>query len=43
MSGSADLPFTGMIFTLPLVVIGLVLTFAGWLATRWQKKAAASK
>jgi hypothetical protein len=28
-----------MIFTLPLVLIGLVLTFAGWLARRLQKKA----
>jgi hypothetical protein len=32
MSGSGDLPFTGSIFTLPLIVLGLVLTFAGWVA-----------
>jgi hypothetical protein len=34
MSGSGDLPFTGSIFTLPLILLGLVLTFAGWLAVR---------
>jgi hypothetical protein len=34
MSGSGDLPFTGSIFTLPLIVLGLVLTFGGWVAAR---------
>ena len=34
MSGSGDLPFTGSIFTLPLIIIGLALTFASWVAMR---------
>src|SRR5439155_15064636 len=37
MSGSADLPFTGSLFTLPLILIGLTLTFSGWLARRVSK------
>ncbi|TML70643.1 MAG: LPXTG cell wall anchor domain-containing protein [Actinobacteria bacterium] len=34
MSGSGELPFTGSIFTLPLVVLGLTLTLAGWVLRR---------
>jgi hypothetical protein len=34
MSGSAELPFTGSIFTLPLIAIGLALTFASWIGLR---------
>jgi LPXTG-motif cell wall-anchored protein len=29
-----ELPFTGSIFTLPLVILGLVLTVGGWLLRR---------
>lgn len=36
MSGSGELPFTGSIFTLPLIVIGLVLTFGSWLMLRMR-------
>ena len=34
MSGSGELPFTGSIFTLPLLVLGLTLTLAGWVVRR---------
>jgi hypothetical protein len=37
MSGSGELPFTGSIFTLPLILLGLVLTFAGWVGTRLER------
>jgi LPXTG-motif cell wall-anchored protein len=29
-----ELPFTGSIFTLPLVILGLVLTVGGWFLRR---------
>jgi LPXTG-motif cell wall-anchored protein len=29
-----ELPFTGSVFTLPLVLAGLVLTLAGWVLRR---------
>jgi LPXTG-motif cell wall-anchored protein len=29
-----ELPFTGSIFTLPLMILGLVLTIGGWLLRR---------
>lgn len=33
MSGGT-LPFTGSLFTTPLAVLGLVLTFTGWLGSK---------
>jgi hypothetical protein len=33
MSGG-DLPFTGSFLTLPLIVIGTILSFGGWLVRR---------
>jgi LPXTG-motif cell wall-anchored protein len=38
MSGSGELPFTGSIFTLPLIVIGLTLTLAGWILRRFTRE-----
>ena len=34
--GGADeiLPFTGSVFSLPIAIAGVVLTFGGWLLTR---------
>jgi hypothetical protein len=29
-----DLPFTGSILTLPLALVGLVLSVGGWIASR---------
>jgi LPXTG-motif cell wall-anchored protein len=29
-----ELPFTGSVFTLPLLVIGLLLTLGGWILRR---------
>lgn len=31
-----ELPFTGSVFTLPLVVLGLVLTLAGFVLRRFS-------
>ena len=43
MEGSGRLAFTGSLFALPLTVLGLLLTLAGWLmvklADRRQKVA----
>lgn len=33
MSGGT-LPFTGSVFTAPLALLGLVLTFSGWLGSK---------
>ena len=33
-TGAEILPFTGSIFTLPIALLGLFLTFAGWVLTR---------
>ncbi|CAN5905934.1 hypothetical protein BH23ACT10_BH23ACT10_19820 [soil metagenome] len=33
MSGGT-LPFTGSLFTAPLALLGLVLTFSGWLGSK---------
>jgi hypothetical protein len=30
----AALPFTGSVFTAPIAILGLVLTFAGWVLLR---------
>jgi hypothetical protein len=38
MSGSADLPFTGSLFTLPLILVGLVLTLFGWLMRKLRRR-----
>jgi hypothetical protein len=32
-----DLPFTGSLFTLPLIVLGLVLSLGGWVADRLKQ------
>lgn len=37
-----ELPFTGNVFTLPLVVLGLVLTAGGWLLRRFSRAAGES-
>jgi hypothetical protein len=29
-----ELPFTGSFFTLPLIVLGLILSVSGWIANR---------
>jgi hypothetical protein len=34
-----ELPFTGSVFTLPLVILGLVLSIAGWIIRRASCKA----
>jgi LPXTG-motif cell wall-anchored protein len=34
-----ELPFTGSVFTLPLVILGLVLSIAGWIMRRASRKA----
>jgi hypothetical protein len=36
-----DLPFTGSLLTLPLFVVGVILSFAGWAWGRDRNKAAA--
>lgn len=33
-----ELPFTGSVFTLPLVVLGLVLTLAGFVVRRFARE-----
>lgn len=38
MSGPGRLALTGSIFTLPLVVLGLILTLVGWLLQRWADR-----
>jgi LPXTG-motif cell wall-anchored protein len=38
MSGSGELPFTGSIFTLPLILIGLALTLGGWLMLKLRRR-----
>jgi len=38
MSGSGELPFTGSIFTLPLLMIGMTLTLAGWVVRRLARE-----
>jgi LPXTG-motif cell wall-anchored protein len=37
-----ELPFTGNVFTLPLVIIGLVLTVGGWLLRRRSRESTES-
>ncbi len=37
-----ELPFTGNVFTLPLIIIGLVLTLAGWVLRRTSRESEAS-
>lgn len=32
------LPFTGSLLTIPLAIVGLVLTFAGWLVHRFGRE-----
>jgi LPXTG-motif cell wall-anchored protein len=33
-----ELPFTGNVFTLPLIIIGLVLTLSGWVLRRTSRE-----
>ena len=33
-----ELPFTGNVFTLPLIIIGLVLTLGGWILRRTSRQ-----
>jgi len=33
-----ELPFTGNVFTLPLIIVGLVLTLGGWLLRRTSRE-----
>jgi LPXTG-motif cell wall-anchored protein len=35
-----ELPFTGNVFTLPLVLIGLALTLGGWVLRRRSRASA---
>lgn len=35
-----DLPFTGSLLTLPLIVVGVILSLAGWILGRGRKAAA---
>ncbi|MGH9157788.1 MAG: hypothetical protein ACRD1K_18570 [Acidimicrobiales bacterium] len=35
MSSAGKLAFTGSLFTLPLALLGAVLTLAGWCMRRW--------
>jgi hypothetical protein len=37
MSGSGELPFTGSIFTLPLILLGLMLTLASWVTAQVKR------
>lgn len=32
-----ELPFTGSVFTLPLIVLGLMLSLGGWVGNRLKK------
>lgn len=34
-----DLPFTGSLLTLPLIVVGVILSLAGWILGRGHKAA----
>lgn len=32
-----ELPFTGSLFSLPLIALGLILSLSGWLGNRLKK------
>lgn len=36
----ADLPLTGSLLTLPLIVVGVILSLTGWILGRDRKAAA---
>jgi hypothetical protein len=35
-----ELPFTGSLFTLPLIVLGLILSLGGWVGGRLKQSRA---